>query len=326
MNRKLQIAVVGCGYWGKNHIRNFHQLGYLAGICDNDDNISQKMHKEFQVPIYSWEEILVHKDIHAVVLVTPSSTHCDLIIQALECGKHVFVEKPMTLTVSESNRVYECAKKSNRLVMVGHILRYHPAFGMIKKLFSEDKLGKIDYVYSCRFNQLTHDPRLMNLNVVWEFAPHDLSLLLGLFGTDGLSLQSTKNLNLGIKHMSFEYESNIKVEIDVSWDYPHKEQKFILSGDKQLLVFDDCQSWDKKVQLYSAVPGWTKKDPLPDLSQVTYVPINSHEPLRQECTHFVDCIINNKVPDTGAHEGRVVVSLIAQILESLAKNKENQEA
>jgi UDP-2-acetamido-3-amino-2,3-dideoxy-glucuronate N-acetyltransferase len=325
MSRKIQVAVIGCGYWGKNHIRNFFQLGYLAGICDANPETIKKIKSEYDVTDYSWQEILVHKDIHAVVLATPSSLHCEMVLQALQHGKHVFVEKPMTLSVVEARRIEAYAQKVNRVVMVGHILRYHPAFNQMKALISANKLGTIQSIYSCRFNKLTHDPRIKNLNVIWEFAPHDLSLLTGLMGRDGLSLRVAQQLNLGIKHMAFTYASGCSVEIDVSWHYPHKEQKFIISGSLGLLVFDDCQSWDKKLQLYPHQPNWTQKDPLPDLQAVEYLPIKTNEPLRDECTHFVECIIHNRQPFTDVHEGVLIVSLLDQVLCELAKKKEPQQ-
>lgn len=172
-----QVAVIGCGHWGKNLVRNYYELGALAAVADDDPETATTHSRSTGVPVLTFEEILARSEIAGVAIATPAEFHARLALQALEAGKHVFVEKPLALTVEDAERLIECAAEADRVLMVGHLLRYHPAFLRLQELVRSGRLGRLQYLYS---NRLNLGKIRREENVVWSFAPHDISMILAL--------------------------------------------------------------------------------------------------------------------------------------------------
>ncbi len=181
MNDQIAVGVVGCGYWGKNLVRNFHQLGRLRVICDVDRGCLEQLQQEYDgVDICdSYEELFNRKDIEGIVIAAPAAQHYSLAKRALEMGKDVFVEKPLALHVEHAEELTRLARESGRVLMVGHLLQYHPAIQKLKSLIHEGALGKVQYIYSSRLN---FGKLRTEENILWSFAPHDISAILLPFG------------------------------------------------------------------------------------------------------------------------------------------------
>ncbi len=312
MSKDQCIAVVGCGYWGKNLVRNFHELGVLSAISDVSAENAWKMSDLYNVPACSFEEILKNENIKGVVLAVPAEQHADAAIVALKAGKHVFVEKPLALSLEDAQKVIETAHECDRQVMVGHLLQYHPAFLKLKALVSEGALGRLQYIYS---NRLNLGKIRKEENVFWSFAPHDISMILGLAGTlpDTVHTSGAAYLHAGIDDTtltSLKFKNGIHAHIFVSWLHPFKEQKLVVIGDQGMVVFDDQTPWNQKLALYKHKVEWKNGFPEPTKAEAEYISLPESEPLKAECQHFVDCVLNNATPRTDAIEGLGVLKVL----------------
>ena len=243
------IAVIGAGYWGKNLVRNFHQLGALKAVCDADNKIQKQMAKKYpEVRIVGKEkEIFDDKSIDAVVIATPAATHYALAREALSAGKHVFVEKPLSLTYADGQRLVDFAHEKGTMLFVGHILHYHPAVIKLKEMIRAGKIGRLQYIYSRRlcFGKIRREE-----NILWSFAPHDISLILSIAGEDPHYIDSVGNNFLhaqipDVTMTNLKFPSGIGAHIFVSWLNPFKEQRLVIVGSQGMLVFDDTQPIDK---------------------------------------------------------------------------------
>ena len=241
-----QIAVVGCGQWGKNLVRNLADLGVLRVMCDIDPNQLAPLRERLSgVKLTtSFSEILKDDDVAGIVIATPAGSHYALAKEALLAGKDVLVEKPLALKVAEGRDLVELAEKKLRILMVGHLLRYHPAVSKLKELIDEGKLGKLCYIYS---NRLNLGRFRTEENILWSFAPHDISAMLYLLGERPTQVfaQGGSYLSQGIPDVTvtmFEFQSGVRGHIFVSWLHPYKEQKFVVVGDRQMAVFDDVEA------------------------------------------------------------------------------------
>ncbi|MCD5401169.1 Gfo/Idh/MocA family oxidoreductase [candidate division NPL-UPA2 bacterium] len=239
------VTVVGSGHWGKNLIRNFHQLGNLKTICDS----SPQRQKEFaakypQVNIESdFNQVLNDPEIKGIVLATPAETHFALAKLAMEHDKDVLVEKPLCLHPAEGQQLCELAKQKNKILMVGHLLHYHPAIRAVKEMVFSGKLGKIHHIYS---NRLNLGIFRQEENVMWSFAPHDISVILSLIPELPTRLSATGTATLNPKlpdtvHLKMSFADGLYANIFVSWLHPFKEQKMVITGDRGMLVFDDTK-------------------------------------------------------------------------------------
>ena len=321
----INVAVVGSGYWGKNLVRNFNELSALHTICDSNPETlrcfkEKYPDKEFQT---SLEIVLQNPDIDAVVIATPAETHFDLAKSALQAGKHVFVEKPLALIVSEAQILKQLAMSENLKLMVGHILLYHPAIIKLKEIISSGELGKINYIYS---NRLNLGKIRTEENILWSFAPHDISVILYLLEempTQVLA-QGGNYLNRDIADVTMSvlsFKSGAKGHVFVSWLHPNKEQRIVVIGDKRMVVFDDTLS-EGKLQIHDKGIEWINRHPVPRKNEAKIIPINTCEPLRAECAHFLDAIESDRPIKTDANNGIQVLKILNACQESL----ENQGA
>lgn len=317
---KKNIAVAGCGYWGRNLVRNFSELGSLAAVCDADATSAEELAKRFAVPALPFDEVLEHHEIEGVVLAVPAPLHATMAIQALEAGLHVYVEKPLAMSIEEANQMVDCANNSSGSLMVGHLLRYHPVFVKLLEIVKSGALGRIYEINSSRlsFGKVRPDE-----DVIWSFAPHDISMLLAVAGELPYKLRSqatayiTKDIcDSAVLHMTFS--SALSARIFLSWSYPAKEQKLVVIGEAGSLIFDDGQEWGKKLTHYhnviEAIPGGGRIHK----GLQEFIPVDESEPLKEECSHFLDVVNLGVPPLTDGVEGLQVL----EVLSAASKSKD----
>ena len=252
------------------------------------------------------------KDIEGVIISTPAETHFNLAREALLAGKNVLVEKPLVLHEKEAIELIALAASKKRVLMVGHLLQYHPVFMRLKEMASTGELGRINYIYSHRLNlgKIRREE-----NILWSFAPHDISMILALAGEEPESVLSTggnylhqKIADVTTTHL--EFPSGLQAHIFVSWLHPFKDQKLVVVGDRKMAVFDDTQPWQDKLLLYPHQINWKNHMPVPHKAEAQRVHIPEAEPLQCECQHFLDCISNNFQPVTDGQEGLKVLKVL----------------
>jgi predicted dehydrogenase len=310
------VAVIGCGYWGKNLVREFAQLGVLRIICDSSQQILEDLKTQFDVEAVSdFAKVLAMPDVQAVVIATPAPTHASLAVQALAAGKDVFVEKPLALTLEDALLI-DAAFKSDRILMVGHLLEYHPALVKLRALVAEGKIGKVRYIYS---NRLSFGKVRTEENVLWSFAPHDICSILGFIGKLPVSVQAVGSATLGKVEdfclVNLEFEQ-IKAHIFVSWLHPFKEQRLVVVGDSGTLVFDDV-SVDAKLTFYDQQAELQDDIPVLKLNSQIVIPLEAASPLTQECKHFLSCVESRQTPLTNVQNGINVLTVLQSAHESL---------
>ncbi len=317
------VAVVGAGYWGKNLVRNFHALNVLHTVCDNNTDTLQTIAEQYSgVSVaHSYSDILHNPTIKAVVLATPAPTHAGMVREALLAGKDVYVEKPLCLSEKEGLELTALSRDRSRILMVGHLLWYHPAVLRLKELVDSGELGRIQYIYSNRLNlgKLRREE-----NVLWSFAPHDISVVLGLVGEMPETIQAEGGNYLHQKIADttvtlLDFSSGIKAHIFVSWLHPFKEQKLVVVGDRQMAVFDDTAPWPQKLQLYPHTIEWSNNIPVAAKAKACLVEVVEGEPLRAECTHFLDCVATRQPPRTDGEEGIRVLKVLNACQSALEK-------
>jgi UDP-2-acetamido-3-amino-2,3-dideoxy-glucuronate N-acetyltransferase len=313
------VAVIGAGYWGKNLVRNFHELGTLAIVADLREESLREAQSRYAVDTTTnVNTVLTNPSIHAVVIAAPAAQHYELVRKSLLHGKDVFVEKPLALHTSEGAELVELAHKRGRILMVGHILEYHPAIVELKRLIHTGELGRIQYIYSSRLNlgKLRTEE-----NILWSFAPHDISVILSLLGElpDRVSAQGASYLNPHIADTTLttcDFKSGVKAHIFVSWLHPFKEQKLTIVADRKMAVFDDLQT-DRKLVLYSHRIHWPDRIPVAQKDSEQVVELSRDEPLRLECEHFLDCVRNHKRPTTDGESALQVLQVLEASEQSL---------
>ena len=306
-----RVAVIGCGYWGKNLVRNFHQLGALAAIHDVNPSTAAKIASEYGVAAMDLTAIL-DSDIPAIVISAPAEQHGLLVRRALQARKHVYVEKPLALDLREADELCRIAEAGKRVLMVGHLLQYHNAFLKLKELSGSGALGRLLYVYSNRLNlgKLRREE-----NILWSFAPHDISMILALVGelpeevwTTGSCYLHRTVADVTTTHMRFA--NGVNAHVFVSWLHPFKEQKLVVVGDRAMAVFDDGQGWDSKLQLFPHMVEWRDQTPVATKAAAQPIPLVEHEPLGEECRHFINGISDGTRIRTDGREGLNVLRVL----------------
>jgi len=317
-----QVAVVGAGYWGKNLIRNFFDLGALSTICDSDGERLQSFKHQYpsvQTNV-AFSEILQDPAIQAVAIASPAESHAEMVRDVLLSGKDVFVEKPLCLSVREGEELIALARMQGRILMVGHLLWYHPAVLKLKALLQSGELGRVQYIYS---NRLNLGKIRREENILWSFAPHDISVILGLLNEipDSVQAQGGNYLHQQIADVTISllsFPSGVKAHIFVSWLHPFKEQKLVVVGDRKMAVFDDLEKKDKLL-LYPHTIEWKNNIPVPNKADAEPIEIDAEEPLRAECRHFLECIVSRKCPRTDGEEGLRVLAVLHRCQQALEK-------
>ena len=309
------VAVIGSGYWGKNLVRNFANLGALSVICDSHVETLRALGEQYPQSrtVTSYPEVLRDYAIQAVAIATPAETHGIMVREALLAGKDVFVEKPLCLSVDQGRTLVDLARERGRILMVGHLLWYHPAILKLKELIDTGELGRIQYIYS---NRLNLGKIRREENILWSFAPHDISVILGLLGEtpNAVTAQGGNYLHEQIADTTvtlLSFPSGVKAHIFVSWLHPFKEQKLIVVGDRKMAVFDDVEKKDKLL-LYPHSIQWKGQVPIANRAEAQPVEIGTNEPLREECLHFLESVRSRRRPRTDGDEGLRVLSALQQ--------------
>lgn len=310
------VGLIGLGYWGKNILRNLYELGVLHTACDFSHEVIEERKRSFPEVSYTtdFNDLLSNSEIKAIAIATPAVTHYELAKKALLAGKDVFVEKPMTTSVKEGEELVKIAEERNKIIMVGHILQYHPAVTKLKELISQGLIGEIIYIYSHRVNvgKIRTDE-----NVWWSLAPHDVSLILMLTEKmpKRIYYQGLSYITKGIDDIalaSLEFENGIRGHIFVGWWHPYKEQKLVVIGSKGMLIFDDTT--EEKLFLYPHKVEWNNGIPVAKKEEMRVIPVEKKEPLKEELLHFIECVKERKSPRTDVYEGLRVLKVLEKIM------------
>jgi len=317
-NRSPRIAVFGCGYWGKNLVRNLHELGALAGVCDPTES-GRTLAAQIapQTPIFSSvDDLFSRASVQGVMIATPAETHYAVARQAILAGCDVMVEKPLALYLEDGARLVELAEKHQRILMVGHLLEYHPAIVRLRQLIADSELGTIRYIYS---NRLNLGKIRGEENVLWSFAPHDIAVVLRLVGELPLEVATTggnyvqPNLaDVAVTNLLFS--NGVRAHIFVSWLHPYKEQRLVVVGSKKMVCFDDVT---KELTLFDHCVEWQNCAPVPVAGEAIQVPYGNAEPLREECRAFLDAIATRKRPFTDGRSALDVLEVLCAAQRSL---------
>jgi UDP-2-acetamido-3-amino-2,3-dideoxy-glucuronate N-acetyltransferase len=313
------VAVVGMGFWGKNLVRNFHQLGSLSLVCDLDRSVEAECQAKYNGVRFCREfgVVLSDPDIAAVAVATPAVTHYEMARAALAAGKDVFVEKPLAIDVEQGAELQWLGESNGRVLMVGHILRYHPAVLKLQELVEAGALGQIRYVYA---NRLNIGKIRTEENILWSFAPHDISVILSLLKEFPIRVCSQGEAYLSrnvhdVTLSQLDFPSGVQAHIFVSWLHPIKEQRLVVVGSEKMAVFDDTA--ENKLVLYSHRIEWKNRIPTVVKAQGEVIVCEEREPLQEECRHFLSCVATRRRPTTDAEEGLRVLRVLDACQRSL---------
>jgi UDP-2-acetamido-3-amino-2,3-dideoxy-glucuronate N-acetyltransferase len=321
------IAVIGAGYWGKNLVRNFHQLGVLKTICDGAQPIREEMSKTYPDVFITANvsDVLKDNDITGVVIAAPAALHFEIAEKALQAGKHVFVEKPLSLTHGDGEKLVRLAAERQKTLFVGHILHYHAAVIRLKEIIKAGEIGRLQYIYSRR---LSLGKIRREENILWSFAPHDISIILSLTGEEPSYVDSVGSNFLhariaDVTMTNLKFPSGIGAHIFVSWLNPYKEQKLVIVGSNGMLVFDDTEPIDTKLVLYPHTINWQNGLPVPHKAESKPIDISPiwKEPLKAECEAFLDATRTGNPPLTSGEEGLKVLKILEISQQSLEQKE-----
>jgi len=325
------VALIGAGYWGKNIARNLYELGALRTICDVNEALLDKYQELYPGTKLTTniKHILDDDFVSEVMIAAPAPAHFSLAKQVLFADKDLYVEKPLCLSQTEGKELVDLAEKRNRILMVGHILQYHPCVNKIQTMLKNGELGRLQYIVS---NRLNLGKIQTQESALWSYAPHDISVILSLC-SHRLPLQVRCNggafLSEGIADVSLTtmtFADNIRAHIYVSWLNPYKEQKLVVVGSTGMLVFDDTKPWDDKLVLYRDPVTWTHgKIPIENKQEGENIDVPQSEPLRNECEHFLKCCRTRTVPKTDGQEGMRVLKVLQAADISLKEDGEVKE-
>lgn len=317
-----RVAVVGAGYWGKNLVRNFAELGALAAVVDPDAAAVAALTGAHGGRGLDLEAALADPEVEAVAIAAPAPLHHRLARRALEAGKGVFVEKPVALTLADAEDLVALAQDKGLPLMVGHLLQYHPVFLALRGLVEQGALGRVRYVYS---NRLSLGKVRREEDVLWSFAPHDISMVLSLAGEEPTEVEAWGADLLGAPiadtvNVRLVFPSGARGHVFASWVHPFKEHRLVVVGDDAMAVFDDTQAdWSRKLALYRQpivmkddVPVAEKRDP-------EFVHVEKGEPLKAECAHFLDCVRTGATPRTDGAEGLRVLRVLTRASDALRR-------
>ncbi len=330
----VSIGVLGLGYWGPNLARNFAALpdAEVTWLCDGDPKALERQkaaHPSAKLT-GDFDQLLADPTLDAVVIAAPVPAHAELALKSIAAGKHVFIEKPIGATLAEAEQVAEAAAASDRIVMVDHLLEYHPAVIKLRQLIEDGELGDIRYVYSTRLNlgKLRTDE-----NALWSLGPHDVSVALSLIDQEPneISAHGESYMNPGVEDVVFGYlrfPTGVAAHIHLSWLDPHKERRITVVGSKRMATFDDM-SIEGKLTIYDK--GFDENyesygEYLARSGDVTMPQISNEEPLRIVCRHFVECIQTGATPLTDAASGLRTVRVLEGLQNSLNAAKTTAEA
>lgn len=325
----VRIGIVGHGYWGPNLVRNFHDLAAaeVVAVCDAREERLRSLAKKFPLirltPRY--QDLVSDPSIDAIVIATPISTHFEIARRALRAGKHILVEKPLAATTKQSSVLVQLAQKYNRILMVGHTFEYHPAVLKVAELLKSGELGKLYYIDSVRVNLGLHQTD--GLNVIWDLAPHDISIILHWVNEVPIRVSTWGQafVQKGVEDVAFirlEFPGGVLAHIHLSWIAPSKIRRMTVVGDKKMVIYDDVESAEKiKIADRSAQLDLSSREIRVGyrLGDIVSPRLETTEALALECSHFIDCILNRRKPRTDGESGVQVVRILEAAEKSMRK-------
>lgn len=326
---RVKVGVIGCGYWGPQLVRNLHEMPnvQLVGVADSKPERLEFVRRHYPtVKAFSSHTELLATDVQAVVIATPIHTHHRLAMEALAAGKHILVEKPLAASVAEAVELIKLGRARDRVVMVGHTFLYNPAVQELRRLVGDGELGRVYYVDAARLNLGLFQRRA---NVIWDLAPHDVSILMYVLGTTPVAVSARGSTCVqddvhDVAYLELLFETGVSAHVHVSWLDPAKVRRITVVGDQKMAVYNDV-SLVEKIRVYDTGVGTPMTNSFGEFQmsyrhgQVTIPYITWQEPLRLECEHFVDCVRTGKDPRTDAMQGLAVVSVLEAADESLRR-------
>jgi predicted dehydrogenase len=313
------VAVVGCGAWGRNLVRNFAELGALGALVDPHASVVESLVEAHGGRAASFEEVLADETIDAVAIATQPSRHAALALAALHAGKHVLVEKPIALDRGEAEAMVRLADRIDRRLMVGHVLRYHRAFEGLNELVGAGRLGRIRQIYANRLNLGTVR---REEDVLWCLGPHDVSMILALVGAEPTEVEAIGGYHLrdevaDTATVQLRFPDGEQAQVTASWMSPAKEHRLTVIGSEGMAVFDDTLSWGRKLLLYPHRVAIEAGEPLADRAEPVPIALEPAEPLRAECAHFLDCVRTGRRPLTDGAESLRVMDVLSRASEAM---------
>ena len=312
MTKELNIALIGCGNWGKNIARNLHQMGSLACIYDTNTKLSKKLSYQYSLPILELTKIFEDQNINAVVISSPAITHKDIAVEALKNDKDVFIEKPFCLSLPDAQKLSKLATNKKRILMVGHLLNYHNAFIKMKELI---KNGKIGVLRNIRANRLALGAIRSEESVIYDLSAHDISMILSItkelpIDVSVQSIHHHNNTGPDIISVKLTFSKGITALINSDWMCPYKEHKFSVIGTKGSLIFDDTKIWSEKL-MYN--PSFVTSKNSIITNPLEKIKIQENEPLKSELEEFIGCVYSRKSPLTDHKEALKVQKVVDMI-------------
>jgi predicted dehydrogenase len=326
-----QIGVIGAGYWGPKHIRNFNELpgARVAMVADLSEARLASIKAQYPNTrtTQAFEELLQAPDVDGVVIATPVSTHARLACEALRAGKHVLVEKPLAASSRECEELIQLAAERRRVLMVGHTFLYNPAVIMLRDIVAAGDIGQVYYVHAQWLNLGLFQ---RDINVLWDLAPHDLSILMYVLGAEPTAVAARGRAHVReaieeVAYMDLAFPRGISASVHVSWLDPNKVRRITLVGSKKMVVYDDVEPleklrvYDKGIDLPEPTDNFGEFQLSYRHGAISIPPVPAHEPLRLECEHFLECINTGATPRTDGAQGLRVVQALEKAGESLVQ-------
>jgi predicted dehydrogenase len=306
-----RIAVLGCGYWGSNHIRTLKALGALHAVSDMNRARAEGFASEHDVLAIDPEELYTRADVDAIVMALPPQFHADCAVRAVEGGKDVLVEKPIALTVTDAERAVKAARDNGRLFMVGHVLRFHPAFEKLKALVDDEELGQVRYIHSHRLGLGKFHTEN---DALWDLAPHDLSMILALTGTMPAEIRGEGAALLDhlsdFAHLHMRFPGGLRSHLFTSRLNPYRERRLTVVGTRAMAVFDDVEPWDRKLAVYRHAVWQDSGQWAFTTNEPSYVQVSEGMPLTRELQHFISCLETRAEPRTNGEEAIGVLRVL----------------
>lgn len=308
---KPRLAVLGCGYWGSNHIRTLKSLGALYAVSDANHARAEGFASEQDCLAVPTDELFERDDVDAIVIALPPQFHAAYAIRAVECGKDVLVEKPIALTVADAERSVEAARKNGRIFMTGHVLRFHPAFVQLKSLIDLNELGQVRYIHSHRLGLGKFHTEN---DALWDLAPHDLSMILAITGTAPIEVRGEGAALLDhlsdFAHLHMRFPNGLRSHLFTSRLNPYRERRLTVVGTKAMAVFDDVEPWPRKLAVYRHAVWQDSGQWAFTANEPSYVEVEEGMPLTRELEHFLSCIESRASPLTGGDEAVDVLRIL----------------
>jgi predicted dehydrogenase len=308
---KPRIAVLGCGYWGSNHIRTLKALGALHAVSDANRARAEGFASEQDCLAIDPDALFARDDVDGIVMALPPQFHADAAVRAVEAGKDVLVEKPIALTVADGERAVAAAADYGRIFMVGHVLRFHPAFEKLKELIDAGELGEVKYIHSHRLGLGKFHTEN---DALWDLAPHDLSMILAITGAAPVEVRGEGAALLDrlsdFAHVHMRFPNGLRSHLFASRLNPYRERRLTVVGTKAMAVFDDVEPWERKLAVYRHAVWQDSGQWAFTANEPSYVAVEQGMPLTRELEHFLHCIETREAPRTSGEEAITVLRIL----------------